>query len=594
MQVHKFDAVIVGAGGAGLMAALYASRAQGIKTAVISKLYPTRSHTGAAQGGIGAALGNEEEDHWEWHAFDTVKGSDYLADQDAVDILAREAIEAVLELEHLGLPFDRTKDGKISQRRFGGHTANHGERPVRRACHAADRTGHMILQTLYQQCIKNNVNFFDEYHVVDMIMSDGRPAGVIAVDVATGELHVFHAKAILYATGGWGKVWSITSNAYTLTGDGNAICLRRGIPQEDLEFFQFHPTGIYRLGILITEGVRGEGGILLNGEGERFMLRYAPTIKDLASRDVISRAIYLEVREGRGVNGKDYVHLDVTPKTVNKVLEEAGETRRIDRDYIESKLPDILDFCRTYLGVDPVEEPMPIQPTAHYAMGGIPTNVDAEVVIDGQNTVMPGLYAAGECACVSVHGANRLGTNSLVDLVVFGRRGGIKMAEYCQQADWAPLPDNPMAEVEAELERLRNANGSTRVVELRKAMQKTMMDNVGVFREENGMKEALQTVRELQERFRTDLLIDDRGKIFNHDLLEAWEVGCLLDIAEMTVVSALARTESRGGHAREDYPKRNDDDWLRHSLATRKPNGEIALEYKPVVILKYQPKERVY
>lgn len=592
MQTHQFDAVIVGAGGAGLMAALYASR--GVKTAVISKLYPTRSHTGAAQGGIGAALGNEEEDHWEWHAFDTVKGSDYLADQDAVDILAREAVDAVLELEHLGLPFDRTKDGKISQRRFGGHTANHGERPVRRACHAADRTGHMILQTLYQQCIKNNVNFFDEFHVVDLIMNDGRPAGVIAVELSTGELHVFQAKAILWATGGWGKVWSITSNAYTLTGDGNAICLRHGIPQEDMEFYQFHPTGIYRLGILITEGVRGEGGILLNGQGERFMLRYAPTIKDLASRDVISRAIYLEIREGRGVNGKDYVHLDVTPATVNRVLEEAGESRRIDRDYIESKLPDILDFCRTYLGIDPVEEPMPIQPTAHYAMGGLPTNVEAEVVIDAKNTVMPGMYAAGECACVSVHGANRLGTNSLVDLIVYGRRGGKNMADYCKQAEFVPLPDNPTAAIEAELERLRSANGKTRAAELRKEMQKVMMDHVGVFREETGMQQALDKVRELRERFRTDLHIDDRGKVFNHDLMEAWELGCLLDIAEMTAVSALARTESRGGHAREDYSKRNDEDWLRHTLATRKDNGEIELTYKPVTIIKYQPKERVY
>mgnify|MGYP000107446466 CR=1 FL=1 len=592
MQIHQFDVVIIGAGGAGLMAALYASR--GANTAVVSKLYPTRSHTGAAQGGIGAALGNEEEDHWEWHAFDTVKGSDYLADQDAVDILAREAVEVVYELEHLGLPFDRTQDGKIAQRRFGGHTANFGERPVRRACHAADRTGHMILQTLYQQCIKNRVRFFDEFHVVDLVMSDGRPAGVVAVEIRSGEIHVFRAKAIMFATGGWGKVWSITSNAHTLTGDGSAICYRRGIPMEDMEFFQFHPTGIYRLGILITEGVRGEGGILLNGLGERFMERYAPTIKDLASRDVISRAIYLEIREGRGINGKDYVHLDVTPETVNRYLAAAGETRRVDREYIESKVPDILDFCRTYLGIDPITEPMPIQPTAHYAMGGIPTNVDAEVVIDEQNTVLAGLYAAGECACVSVHGANRLGTNSLVDLVVFGRRAGIKMADFARHADFVELPDDPSGEVTAELERLRRADGRTRVAELRDEMQKTMMDHVGVFREASGMQQAIDTIRTLRERYRTDLRVDDRGRIFNHDLLEAWELGCLLDMAEVTAVSALARTESRGGHAREDYPKRDDDQWLRHTLATLKPNGDIALSYKPVVILKYQPKERVY
>jgi succinate dehydrogenase / fumarate reductase flavoprotein subunit len=592
MQVHQYDAVIVGAGGAGLMAALYASR--GVKTAVISKLYPTRSHTGAAQGGIGAALGNEEEDNWEWHAFDTVKGSDYLADQDAVDVLAKEAIEAVYELEHLGLPFDRTPDGKISQRRFGGHTAEHGKRAVRRACHAADRTGHMILQTLYQQCTKNGVKFYDEYHAIDMIMNDGKPVGILAVEVLTGELHIFHAKSILFATGGWGKVWSITSNAYTLTGDGNAICFRHGIPMEDMEFFQFHPTGIYRLGILITEGVRGEGGILLNGKGERFMETYAPTIKDLASRDVISRAIYLEVREGRGINGEDYVHLDLTPETVNKYLAEAGESRRIDREYIESKVPDILDFCRTYLGIDPVSEPMPIQPTAHYAMGGIPTNVDAEVILDDKGAVLPGVYAAGECACVSVHGANRLGTNSLVDLIVFGRRAGIRMVEYSQQTDFTPLPDDAGKEAADELERLRQSNGKTHTAELRKAMQKVMMDDVGVFRDAKGMAQAVERVREIKEQYRTDLCIDDRGKVFNHDLLEAWELGALLDMAEVTAVSALARTESRGGHSREDTPRRDDKKWLKHTLAHLKPSGEITLSYKPVVIDRYEPKERVY
>ncbi|MGB4675379.1 MAG: succinate dehydrogenase flavoprotein subunit [Aggregatilineales bacterium] len=592
MQTHQYDAVIIGGGGAGLMAALYASR--GVNTAVISKVYPTRSHTGAAQGGIGAALGNHEEDHWEWHAFDTVKGSDYLADQDAVEVLCKEAIETVIELEHMGLPFDRTEDGRISQRRFGGHTNNETGKPVRRACHAADRTGHMILQTLYQQCIKNQVKFFDEFQAVDMIMNDGRPAALVAVEIGTGELHVFHAKAFLFATGGWGKVWQITSNAHTLTGDGNSILFRRGIPMEDMEFFQFHPTGIYRLGILITEGVRGEGGVLINGKGERFMERYAPTIKDLASRDVISRAIYLEIMEGRGINGKNYVHLDVRPETVNRYLAEAGESRRIDREYIESKLPDILDFCRTYLGIDPVEEPMPIQPTAHYAMGGIPTNVDAEVVIDENNTVLPGLYAAGECACVSVHGANRLGTNSLVDLVVFGRRGGRAMAEYARQADFVPIPDGALDEIQQELERLRTANGSTSVAALREEMQETMMRYVSVFRTEEGMQQALDKIRELKERYRTDLRIDDRGHIFNYDMLEAWELGSLLDLAEVTTVAALARTESRGAHSRDDYPQRDDVNWLKHSLAHRKPDGSIELTYKPVVITKYEPKERVY
>ncbi|MCZ7545871.1 MAG: succinate dehydrogenase flavoprotein subunit [Anaerolineae bacterium] len=594
MKTHQFDALIVGAGGAGLMAALYASQEQRIKVAVVSKLYPTRSHTGAAQGGIGAALGSEEEDRWEWHAFDTVKGSDYLADQDAVEVMCREAVDVVLELEHMGLPFDRTPEGKIAQRRFGGHTRNHGEKPVRRACHAADRTGHMILQTLYQQCIKNQVHFFDEFQVLDLILSEGRVAGIVAVDIATGEVHVFHTKAVLFATGGWGKLWQITSNAHACTGDGTAIVFRRGVPLEDMEFFQFHPTGIRGMGILITEGVRGEGGVLINNEGERFMERYAPTIKDLASRDVISRAIYLEIRDGRGIDGKNYVYLDVRPETVNKHLAEAGETRRIDRAYIESKLPDILDFCRTYLGIDPVEEPMPIQPTAHYAMGGIPTNVDAEVVIDAQKTPLPGLYAAGECACVSVHGANRLGTNSLVDLVVFGRRGGRAMAEYARNAEFPPLPENPAAEALAELEQLRNADGGTRVAELREAMQDMMMTCVGVFRDAACIDSAIEKVRELRAIYDTDLHVDDQGKVFNQDLLDAWELGRMLDLAEATAVSALCREESRGAHSREDFPKRDDANWLKHTLVFRKPDGRLEIDFRPVVITNYQPKERVY
>ncbi len=565
MKTHQFDAVIVGAGGAGLMAALYATKG-GAKVAVVSKLYPTRSHTGTAQGGIGAALGNLEEDKPIWHAYDTVKGGDYLADQNAAKVLAEEAVDAVIELEHMGLPFDRTDDGRISQRRFGGHTSNFGQKPVRRACHAADRTGHMILQTLYQQCIKHNVTFFDEFHCVDMIVNKGAVAGIVAVQLGTGELHVFHAKATLFATGGWGRVWSVTSNAYSLTGDGAAVAYRRGVPLQDLEFYQFHPTGIYKMGILITEGVRGEGGVLINGRGERFMEKYAPNIKDLASRDVISRSIYLEIREGRGIKGKDYDYLDVTPETVNRYLAEAGETRRIDRDTVEKKLPDILDFCRTYLGVDPVKEPMPIQPTAHYAMGGIPTNVNAEAVIDENWTVLPGLYAAGEVACVSCHGANRLGTNSLVDLVVFGRRGGMAIADYVKQADFVPLPSNPAGEIESELNRIRSSSGKTRPGELRKTMQTAMMDGVGVFREEKEMQKALDCVRDLKHRFATDLAIDDRGYKFNTDVIEAWELGCLLDIAEMTAMSAINRTESRGGHSREDFKNRDDENWLVHTL----------------------------
>jgi len=592
MQTHQFDCLIVGAGGAGLMAALHASK--GTKTAVLSKLYPTRSHTGAALGGIGAALGNLEEDRWEWHAFDTIKGGDYLTDQDAADILAREAIDAVIDLEHMGLPFDRTEDGKISQRRFGGHTNNETGKPVRRACHAADRTGHMILQTLYQQCIKNNVNFFDEFHVVDLIKNGDRYAGVAAINIDTGELHLFQGKAIIFATGGWGKVWEVTSNAHSLTGDGAAICFRRGVPMEDMEFYQFHPTGLYPTGFLITEAVRGEGGVLLNGRGERFMEKYAPKIKDLASRDVVSRAIYTELKEGNGIKGQRYVHLDVTPATVNRYLAEAGETRRIDEHFIESKLAETVDQGRTYAGVDPVREPMPIQPTAHYAMGGIPTNNDGSVIADAQNTPIPGLYAAGECACVSVHGANRLGTNSLVDLVVFGRRAGIHANDYVKQAEFVPLPPDAGKEIEAELKRIRISSGKTRPAILRARMQTTMMDNVGVFREKPNMEKALDTLRELKESFKKDLTVDDRGSRFNTDVLEAWELGCLLDIAEVTAISALNRQESRGGHARDDFPKRDDVNWLKHTLAHLQPDGQITIDYKPVVILKYQPKERVY
>ncbi len=590
--VHTHDAIVVGAGGAGLMAALYASR--GADVAVISKLYPTRSHTGAAQGGVGAALGNMEEDHWEWHAYDTVKGSDYLADQDAVDVLCKEAIDAVIELEHMGLPFDRYPNGKISQRRFGGHTNNETGKPVQRACHAADRTGHMILQTLYQQCIKNKVNFYDEFQAVDLIRVDNTIRGIVAVEIATGAFHIFHGKAVMFATGGWGRCWEVTSNAHSLTGDGAALCLRRGIPLEDMEFFQFHPTGIFKLGILITEGVRGEGGVLINGEGERFMERYAPTIKDLASRDVVSRAIYLEVKAGRGINGRNYVHLDITPDTVNHYFEKDGyKNRKITREDIEAKLPDIADFTRTYLGVDPVKEPMPIQPTAHYAMGGIPTNVKGEVVIDAENTILTGLYAAGECACVSVHGANRLGTNSLVDLIVFGRRCGIEMAQFCQNQELLPLPDGAAAEVEAEFQRIRDCQGGLKAYDVRNEMQRVMTENVGVFRTQEGMDDAVTQLGQLREKFLA-VTTDDKGQKFNTDVLETWELGCLLELAEVTAVSAAARTESRGGHARDDFQERDDENWLKHTLCSLLPDGRYVLDYKPVTLGRYEPKPRVY
>ena len=614
MKIHKHDAIIVGAGGAGLMAALYASKG-GADVAVVSKLYPTRSHTGTAQGGIGAALGNLDEDKPIYHTYDTVKGGDYLTDQMPAKILAENAVDAVIELEHMGLPFDRTSEMRISQRRFGGHTRNFGQELVRRACHAADRTGHMILQTLYQQCIKNEVSFFDEFQVVDMIVVDGSCAGVVAIELGTGEFHVFHGKASFFATGGWGRCWSVTSNAHSLTGDGAAIALRRGVPLQDMEFFQFHPTGIYRMGILITEGVRGEGGVLINSVGERFMERYAPSAKDLASRDVVSRAIYLETREGRSIKNRGYMHLDIRPQTVNRYFAEEGRDRKdfIDDRYIERKLPDILDFCRTYLGVDPVKEPMPVQPTAHYAMGGIPTNVEAQVIVDAQSTVMPGLYAAGETACVSVHGANRLGTNSLVDLIVFGRRGGMQMANFVKQADWAPLPANPESEIRAEFDRIRNSSGKSRPGAMRAKLQETMMGNVGVFRTQETLQRGIDDLAELRERFYQDIHIDDKAHVFNTDLMEAWELGALLDLADVTARTAIERKESRGAHSREDFKARDDENWLVHSLIGH--DGNLAhpsyqVNFDKTVDLslweaeqdqgvpeeeqRFRPKERVY
>ncbi|HSC77926.1 MAG TPA: succinate dehydrogenase flavoprotein subunit [Candidatus Acidoferrales bacterium] len=576
---HKYDAVIVGAGGAGLMAAV---NLRGKSVAVLSKLYPVRSHTGAAQGGIGAALGNVEEDHWEWHMFDTIKGGDYLVDQDAAEILAREAVETVYELEHWGLPFSRTPDGRIAQRRFGGHTREYGKGPVHRSCYAADRTGHMILQTLFQQCVKDRVKFFDEFLVLDLLVEKGQTAGVVALSIADGRLHVFHCKAVLFATGGCGRIYEITSNAHALTGDGMAVAFRAGVPLEDMEFFQFHPTGIYRLGILITEGARGEGGKLINGKGERFMEKYAPTLLDLAPRDIISRCIFLELRQGHGVDGKWYVHLDL---------------RHLGRDVIEKKLPDITDFVRTYLGIDPVSEPVPVQPTAHYAMGGVPTDNWGRVVTDEKNTVLPGFYAAGECACVSVHGGNRLGTNSLVDILVFGRRAGRDIARYLKEGELAALPARPEERAQEWIARLRegdNGNGKSESVgPLRDELQREMMDKASVFRTAENLAAAAARVRELQERYQR-VRIQDRGEVFNTDLVEALELGFLLDVAEVTVEAALARQESRGAHSREDFPKRDDVNWLKHSLGYRGAAGGIEFRHKPVVITRFQPQERKY
>mgnify|MGYP001352778190 FL=1 len=576
MAYHRFDAVIVGAGGAGLMAAIQLAGKANI--AVVSKLYPPRSHTGAAQGGISAALGNVEEDHWEWHMFDTVKGGDYLVDQDAAEILAREAIDAVLELEHMGLPFNRTPDGKIDQRRFGGHTRNYGEGPVRRACYAADRTGHMIIQTLYQQGIKHHVNFFDEHFLVDVLFTeDGICCGVVTREIKTGELHVLHAKAVLIATGGFGRVFKITSNALAGTGDGIAIPYRLGVPLMDMEFYQFHPTGLYKLGILLSEAARGEGGILRNSEGEAFCARYAPTLKDLAPRDMVSRFIYQEIKEGRGIDGKDYVHLDLT---------------HLPEEVIDQKLPDITDFARTYLGVEPKKEPVPIQPTAHYAMGGLPTDVDGRVIRDEQATPIPGFYSAGESACVSVHGANRLGTNSLVDLVVFGRRAGRHMLKYIQENSLPPLPREPELRARAEIDAILSRKSGIRPVEIRMAMQEVMMDKVSVVRDGRGLAEAQEKIQGLKRDY-ASVAIDDRGQTFNTDLLEALELGYMLDCAEAIIVGAIAREESRGAHYRTDFEQRDDKNWLAHTLVYR-TSGGIQVRKKPVTITKFEPKERKY
>jgi len=581
MQFHRYDTVIVGAGGAGMRAALEASKRS--RTAVLTKLYPTRSHTGAAQGGMCAALANVEEDNWEWHTFDTVKGGDYLVDQDAAEIMAKEAIDAVLDLEKMGLPFNRTPDGRIDQRRFGGHTRNHGEAPVRRACYAADRTGHMILQTLFQQCTKLGVEFFNEFYVLDIALSEGPRGhpictGAIAYELATGEIHVFHAKSVIFATGGFGKVFKTTSNAHTLTGDGMGIAFRKGLPLEDMEFYQFHPTGLAGLGILLTEGARAEGGILRNADGERFMERYAPTIKDLAPRDIVARAMATEVREGRGCGpNSDYVLLDLT---------------HLPPEQLDAKLPDITEFARTYLGVEPYDTPVPVYPTAHYAMGGIPTNIQAEVLRDN-NHVVPGLYAAGEVACVSVHGSNRLGTNSLLDINVFGKRAGIAAAEYANTHDHAELPEDPAGAVIELVERLLDSTGEERVADIRKDLQNTMDLNAAVYRTEASLKQAEDDLAVLTERY-SRVSIMDKGKRYNSDLLEAVELGFLLELAEALVVGARARTESRGGHSREDYPNRDDVNFMCHTMAYRRPGGDIELDYKPVTVTRYQPMERKY
>lgn len=573
---HQFDVVIVGSGLAGLRAAI--ELGEDASVAVLSKVFATRSHSGAAQGGIGAALGNEEEDNWEWHMFDTVKGSDYLGDQDAIEILAQDAPRTIYELEHLGVPFNRTPEGKIAQRAFGGHTRNFGEAPVKRACYAADRTGRVILDTLWENCLRRGIRFFDEFQLMSLIIHDGQCCGLIAYELATGKLHTIQSKAVLLATGGYGKVFKTTSNAFASTGDGLSIAFRAGAALEDMEFVQFHPTGIYKLGILISEAARGEGGILRNNEGERFMERYAPVIKDLAPRDMVSRCILEEIRAGRGIDGKDYVHLDLT---------------HLGKEVLDTKLAEITGFARTYAGVEPVKEPIPVQPTCHYMMGGIATDVDGRVLTDSQGTVFPGLYAAGECACVSVHGANRLGCNSLLDILVFGRRAGKEMHRFIPTVGSVKLPPSPEKVVAHQITALLQSKGKESIGSIRAEMQEVMMDKVSVFRHQEGLKEALEKVRELKGRYQ-GISVQDKGNCFNRDLLDAIELGYMLDLAEVITLGALSREESRGAHSREDFPKRDDEKWLVHTMFRHSTDEGPQLFFKPVTITRFEPKERKY
>jgi len=572
---HQFDVVIIGSGLAGLRAAL--ELGVDTKVAVISKVFATRSHSGAAQGGIGAALGNEEEDNWKWHAFDTIKGSDYLGDQDAIEVMARDAPRVVYELEHMGVPFNRTPEGKIAQRAFGGHTRNFGEAAVKRACYAADRTGRVILDTLWEKCLQRGITFFDEYHLLSLIVERDRCCGVTLYELATGEIHVLQSKAVMLATGGAGKIYKTTSNALASTGDGMAMAYRAGAALEDMEFVQFHPTGIYKLGILISEAARGEGGILRNSEGERFMERYAPTIKDLAPRDMVARYILQEVREGRGIDGKDYVHLDLT---------------HLGEEVIGTKLVEIIEFARTYAGVDAFKEPIPVQPTCHYMMGGIATDANAHVVMDDKATLFPGLFAAGECACVSVHGANRLGCNSLLDTLVFGRRAGKEMRQFIHSVGMPKLPGGLEEKERQRIQGMMDNPGKEALGAVLLEMQQVMMDKVSVFREAAGLTAALNAILHLKERY-GQIAVRDKGSCFNRDLLDVLELGNMLDLAEVITLGALFREESRGAHSREDFPDRNDSKFLEHTMVRLTSKGP-ELFTKPVTITTYEPKERTY